>query len=107
MRVSQCWFASAITGRNEMQLHTAPVLDETAFARALPPSRLTDLVRSSLTGGSVPRSAPCVPLSGMPADAPTDELEQSLLLEECYREHLARHALEDAYADGELSALEY
>jgi hypothetical protein len=90
-----------------MQLHTAPVLDEAAFARALPPAKLTVLVRSSLTVGPVPRSAPCVPLSGMPAGAPTDELEQSALLEERYREHLARRALEDSYADGELSALEY
>jgi hypothetical protein len=43
----------------------------------------------------------------MQAGAATDELEQSALLDEYYREHLARRALEDSYADGELSALEY
>lgn len=90
-----------------MQLHTAPVLDETGFAQAIPLSQLTGLVRSSLTLGSVPRSARCVPLSGMHSGSAADALDDPALLEQRYREQLARRALEDSYAEGELSALAY
>jgi hypothetical protein len=90
-----------------MQLHTPPVLDQPGFPGAIHPSQLTGLVRSSLTAGWVPHSAPCVPLSGTHTGSAADALEDAALLEQRYREHLARQALETLYAEGELSALAY
>lgn len=92
-----------------MQLHTrnpeeptppAPVVDEAGLERTLPLSGLTSLMRAGLAPGPVPHSAPCTPLAQ--TSAAQEGLDRWSLFEQSYREHIARRALEEMFAAGEM-----
>jgi hypothetical protein len=63
---------------------------------------INTLLRSTLTSTPVPRSAPCLPPAGEQAEAAAEEIDRWALLEQCYREHMARRALEELFAAGEM-----
>jgi hypothetical protein len=102
----------AYAGDNDMHLQTgtpkgafAPAqgLADRGLAQPIARAEVNSLVRSMLAPAPVPRSAPCLPLSGEPPE-PAAEFDRWELLERCYREHMARRALEEMFAAEEMSA---
>jgi hypothetical protein len=73
---------------------------EAGPAQAKSVAGINRLLRSTPVPTPVPRSAPCLPPAGEPADA--EEIDRWALLEQCYREHVARRALEELFAAGEM-----
>jgi hypothetical protein len=62
------------------------------------------LMRSSFAPGPGPHSAANALLTTQSA---ADELDRWSLVEECYREHMARRELEELFASGEMWPFEY
>lgn len=83
----------------------APVFDEAGVARAIKRSQFAVLMRSSFAPGPVPHSASNALLTT--SSAAEEELDRWSLLDQCYREHMARRDLEEMFAAGEMSAFEY
>lgn len=77
---------------------TAQVLQELGLARTLSLSEINRLLRSTVAPAPVPRSAPCPPIAGEPLDPAAEALDRWELIERCYREHMARRALEEMFA---------
>ena len=71
----------------------AQPLDDASVTQTLELSALTVVMRSS--------SAP------EPVHSASEELDRWSLVNECYREQMARRALEELFAAGAMSALEY
>lgn len=90
------------TGTPEDSSVTARGLQDLGLARTIPLAEINRLVRSTLAPGQVPRSAPCLPLAGEQLDPPPEAIDRWELIERCYREHMARRALEELFAAGEM-----
>lgn len=90
------------TGTPEISSAPAQGLPDLGLQPA-PLSELNRLVRSVLAPGPVPRSAPCLPLGQEEAELLAAEIDRWELIEHCYREHMARCALEEMYAAGEMA----
>lgn len=73
---------------------------EAGPAQANSVAGINKLLRSAPT--PVPRSAPCLPPAGEQAEAAAEEIDRWALLEQRYREHAARRALEELFAAGEM-----
>jgi hypothetical protein len=89
------------TGTPEDSVVTAQGLRDLGLARTIPLAEINRLVRSTLAPGPVPRSAPCLPIAGEPT-GPAEEMDRWELIERSYREHMARRALEEMFAAGEM-----
>ena len=96
------------TGTPEDSMVTAKGLRELGLARAIPLAEslaeINRLVRSTLAPGPVPRSAPCLPVAGEQTEPAAEAFDRWELIERCYREHMARRALEEMFAAEEMSA---
>ncbi|MGH8316852.1 MAG: hypothetical protein ACREUL_02605 [Steroidobacteraceae bacterium] len=90
------------TGTPENSSVTAKGLQDLGLARTIPLAEINRLVRSTLAPGPVPRSAPCLPLAGEPTAPLPEAIDRWDLIERCYREHVARRALEELFAAGEM-----
>jgi hypothetical protein len=91
------------TGTPEDSSVTAKGLQDLGLARTIPLAEINRLVRSRLAPGPVPRSAPCLPPAGEQMEPMPEALDRWELIEHCYREHMARRALEELFAAGEMS----
>ena len=91
------------TGTPEDSVVTAKGLQDLGLARTIPLAEINRLVRSTLAPGPVPRSAPCLPIGGEQNEPVAEEIDRWELIERCYREHMARRALEEMFAAGEMA----
>lgn len=91
------------TGTPEDSMVTAKGLQDLGLARTIPLSEINRLVRSTLAPGPVPRSAPCLPIAGETTEPAAEAIDRWELIERSYREHMARRALEEMFAAGEMA----
>lgn len=89
------------TGTPEDSAVTAQGLQDSLHARTIPLAEFNRF-RSRLTPGPVPRSAPCLPIGGEQAEPIAEAIDRWELLEQSYREHVARRALEEMFAAGDM-----
>jgi hypothetical protein len=90
------------TGTSEKSSGTGQGLQDAGRARRSPLAEINRWVRA--TPAPVPRSAPCLPIAGEQSEPAPQEIDRWELLERCYRDHMARCALEEMFAAGEMGA---
>ena len=82
----------------------APSFDNAGVAQTIKLPQFGVLMRSSFAPGPMPHSASNALITTSSA---ADELDRLSLVDECYREHMARRELEELFAAGEMSPFEY
>lgn len=92
------------TGKPQGASAPAQGLAARGLAQPIAPAEVNSVLRSILTPAPVPRSAPCLPLAGEQPEPAAAAFDRWELLEHCYREHMARRALEEMFAAEEMSA---
>jgi hypothetical protein len=95
-----------------MQYHMGPMeltpptpsFDNAGVAQNIKLTQFEMLMRSSFVADPVPHSAADALLTTPSA---ADEMDRWSLVNECYREHMARRELEELFATGEMWPFEY